>query len=174
MTIYPLEVHGPQFSGVLIGLRGSPTTLLSPQPLRGGYRTKSSDLLPLFLGSEEEERNAQSGCSQTKVTIQLSLKYTIKKRAVCADTTPSYQGPGEQLQGLWQLTVPHSGLFSSLITMAIEIHGYIVRGRQFFTCISCASYFLNSTCPILKRMLTRKLNCIQKAVLNAVCFAVLS
>lgn len=53
MTIYPLEVHGTQFSGVLIGLRGSPTTLLSPQPLRGGYRTKSSDLLPLFLGSEK-------------------------------------------------------------------------------------------------------------------------
>ena len=97
MTTYPLEVHGPQFSGVLTVLRGSATTLLSPQSLRGGYRTKSSDLLPLFVGSEEEDRNTQSGCSQTNVTIQLSLKYTIKKKADCADTTPSYQGPGEYM-----------------------------------------------------------------------------
>lgn len=83
MTTYPLEVHGPQFSGILTGLTGSATTLLSPQPLRGGYGTKSSDPLPLFLGSEEEDRNAQSGCSQTNITIQLNLKYTIKESRLC-------------------------------------------------------------------------------------------
>lgn len=83
-----------------------------------------------------------SSWSQTNITvvIQLSLKSSIRKSADCADTASS-KGWGSTCRGYGRYLSCMWGLFSSMIPMAVEIHGLVLGGKQFFSCVPCATIF---------------------------------